>query len=159
MLFRSLSPEAFRAGAEPYLRQAIRNPAIDLNLVAPLVQPRCDTWLDIAPQVDFFDALPAYSNELYCHKKMKTNEENSREALEQVLPVLEGLEPWTYDGLHEALLGLAQRLELKNGRVLWPVRTALSGKAVTPGGAVELCCILGKEESLRRIRKGIAQLS
>ncbi len=156
---RALSPEAFRAGAEPYLRQAIRNPAIDLNLVAPLVQPRCDTWLDIAPQVDFFDALPAYSNELYCHKKMKTNEENSREALEQVLPVLEGLEPWTYDGLHEALLGLAQRLELKNGRVLWPVRTALSGKAVTPGGAVELCCILGKEESLRRIRKGIAQLS
>ena len=156
---RALSPEDFFAGAEPYLRQAVTNPAVDLRLVAPLVQPRCDTWLDIAPQVDFIDALPAYSNELYCHKKMKTNEENSKEALEQVLPVLEGLNEWTYDAIHGALIGLAARLELKNGRIMWPVRTALSGKAVTPGGAVELCHILGREESLRRIRKGIEQLS
>ncbi|WP_186564324.1 glutamate--tRNA ligase [Lawsonibacter celer] len=156
---RALSPEDFFAGAEPYLRQAVTNPAVDLRLVAPLVQPRCDTWLDIAPQVDFIDALPAYSNELYCHKKMKTNEENSKEALEQVLPVLEGLNEWTYDAIHGALIGLAERLELKNGRIMWPVRTALSGKAVTPGGAVELCHILGREESLRRIRKGIEQLS
>ena len=140
------------------MEQAIQNPAVDLSLVAPLVQPRCDTWMDIAPQVDFFNALPAYSNELYCHKKMKTNEENSRQALEQVLPVLEALPQWSYDSLHEALLGLAQQLGLKNGRILWPVRTALSGKAVTPGGAVELCHILGREESLRRIRQGIAQL-
>lgn len=155
---RALSPADFYAGARPYLEQAIQNPAVDLSLVAPLVQPRCDTWMDIAPQVDFFNALPAYSNELYCHKKMKTNEENSRQALEQVLPVLEALPQWSYDSLHEALLGLAQQLGLKNGRILWPVRTALSGKAVTPGGAVELCHILGREESLRRIRQGIAQL-
>ena len=155
---RALPAEAFCAGAAPYLRRAIQNPAIDLSLVAPLVQPRCDTWLDIAPQVDFLDALPEYSNELYCHKKMKTNEENSKEALEQVLPVLEGLSAWTYDAIHDALIGLAQSLELKNGRIMWPVRTAVSGKAVTPGGAVELCHILGREESLRRIRQGIAQL-
>ncbi len=155
---RALSPEDFLAGAEPCLREAVKTPGLDLSLIAPLVQPRCDTWRDIAPQVDFFDALPAYSNELYRHKKMKTNEENSLEALQAVLPVLEGLEPWTYDALHAALLGLAERLELKNGRILWPVRTALSGKAVTPGGAVELCHILGKEESLRRIRQGVAQL-
>ena len=90
---------------------------------------------------------------------MKTNEENSKEALEQVLPVLEGLDAWTFDAIHDALIGLAQRLELKNGRIMWPVRTALSGKAVTPGGAVELCHILGKEEALRRIRLGIEQLS
>jgi glutamyl-tRNA synthetase len=89
---------------------------------------------------------------------MKTNEENSKEALEQVLPVLEGLSAWTYDAIHDALIGLAQSLELKNGRIMWPVRTAVSGKAVTPGGAVELCHILGREESLRRIRQGIAQL-
>ena len=86
------------------------------------------------------------------------SEENSKEALEQVLPVLEGLSAWTYDAIHDALIGLAQSLELKNGRIMWPVRTALSGKAVTPGGAVELCHILGREESLRRIRQGIAQL-
>ena len=155
---RALPAEAFCAGAAPYLRRAIQNPAIDLSLVAPLVQPRCDTWLDIAPQVDFLDALPEYSNALYCHKKMKTDEENSKEALEQVLPVLEGLSAWTYDAIHDALIGLAQSLELKNGRIMWPVRTAVSGKAVTPGGAVELCHILGREESLRRIRQGIAQL-
>ena len=155
---RALSPEDFFAVAEPYLKQAIQNPAIDLKLIAPLVQPRCDTLLDIAPQVDFFDVLPPYSNELYCHKKMKTNEENSLEALNQVVPVLEAITDWSYDAIHDALMGLAARLELKNGRILWPVRTALSGKAVTPGGAVELCHILGKDETLRRIQLGIRQL-
>ena len=139
---RELSAEDFCALAEPYLRKAVKTPGIDLKLIAPLVQPRCDTLLDIAPQVDFFDALPEYSNELYCHKKMKTNEENSLEALKQVLPVLEGLSDWTYGAIHDALIGLAEKLELKNGRIMWPVRTALSGKAVTPGGAVELCHIL-----------------
>ena len=155
---RELSAEDFCALAEPYLRKAVKTPGIDLKLIAPLVQPRCDTLLDIAPQVDFFDALPEYSNELYCHKKMKTNEENSLEALKQVLPVLEGLSDWTYGAIHDALIGLAEKLELKNGRIMWPVRTALSGKAVTPGGAVELCHILGRDEALSRIRKGIAQL-
>lgn len=156
---RALSPEAFFEGAEPYLRAAIKTPGIDLSLIAPLVQPRCDTWMDIAPQIDFFDALPAYSNELYCHKKMKTDEENSLEALKLVLPVLEGLRDWSFEAIHAALIGLAEKLELKNGRIMWPVRTALSGKAVTPGGAVELCHILGRDESLRRIRKGIEQLT
>ena len=137
----------------------MRNPAIDWKLIAPLVQPRCDTFEDIAPQVDFFDALPDYSTELYVHKKMKTNLENSLEALQQVLPVLEQLEPWTYDSIHDALIGLAERLELKNGRIMWPVRTALSGKAVTPGGAVELCQILGKDETLRRIQTGMEKLA
>ena len=155
---RELSAEDFYALAEPYLREAVKTPGIDLKLIAPLVQPRCDTLLDIAPQVDFFDALPEYSNELYCHKKMKTNEANSLEALNQVLPVLEGLTDWTYDTIHDALIGLAEKLELKNGRIMWPVRTALSGKAVTPGGAVELCHILGRDEALSRIRKGITQL-
>ncbi|BDF67125.1 glutamate--tRNA ligase [Oscillospiraceae bacterium] len=155
---RALSPEAFYAAAEPYLKAAVRAPQVDLKLVAPLVQGRCDTLLDIAPQVDFFDALPEYGNELYCHKKMKTDEANSLEALNAVLPALEALPEWTYDAIHDALVGLAERLELKNGRIMWPVRTALSGKPVTPGGAVELCQLLGREESLARIRKGIAQL-
>lgn len=155
---RQLSPEDFFAAAEPRLREAIHAPQVDLRLVAPLVQGRCDTLLDIAPQVDFFDRLPAYGNELYCHKKMKTDEANSLEALRQVLPVLEALPEWSYDAIHGALVGLASSLELKNGRIMWPVRTALSGKPVTPGGAVELCQILGREESLSRIRSGIAQL-
>ncbi len=156
---REMSPEAFFAAAEPYLKEAIHAPQVDLRLVSPLVQGRCDTLRDIAPQVDFFDALPEYDNALYCHKKMKTDEANSLEALRAVLPVLEGLEEWTYDAIHSALVSLAEKLELKNGRIMWPVRTALSGKPVTPGGAVELCYILGQEESLARIQRGINQLS
>ncbi len=156
---RALSPEDFYKGAERYLKEAVKAPGIDHTLIAPLVQPRCDTWMDIAPQVDFFDTLPEYSNELYCHKKMKTDEENSLQALHLVLPVLEGLCDWTFESIHEALIDLAAKQELKNGRIMWPVRTALSGKAVTPGGAVELCHILGKTESLRRIQLGIAQLT
>lgn len=156
---RSLSPEEFYRGAEPYLKEAVKTPGLDHALIAPLVQPRCDTWMDIAPQIDFFDVLPEYSNELYCHKKMKTDEENSLDALKLVLPVLEGLNDWSFDAIHAALIGLAEKLELKNGRIMWPVRTALSGKAVTPGGAVELCHILGKDETLRRIGQGITQLT
>ena len=156
---RELSPGGFFAAAEPYLKDAIHSPAIDLALVAPLVQGRCDTLCDIAPQVDFFDALPEYSTELYCHKKMKTNEENSLEALKVVIPVLEALPDWTFDAIHGALIGLAQKLELKNGRILWPVRTAVSGKAVTPGGAAELCHILGRGETLARLHKGVELLS
>ncbi|NCB64288.1 MAG: glutamate--tRNA ligase [Clostridia bacterium] len=155
---RAMDSEEFYRAAEPYLRAAVKNPAIDLRLIAPLVQGRCDTLKDIAPQVDFFDALPEYSTELYVHKKMKTDQENSLEALEVTLPVLEAISDWTFDAIHGALIGLAEKLELKNGRIMWPVRTALSGKAVTPGGAVELCHILGKDETLRRMKTGMELL-
>ncbi len=155
---RSLSPEDFYALAEPYLKEAVRAPQVDLKLLAPLVQPRCDTLLDIAPQVDFLDELPEYSTELYCHKKMKTDEANSLEALEMTLPVLESLTSWDHDSIYNALVDLAAAKELKNGRIMWPVRTALSGKAVTPGGAVELCQLLGREESLARMRRGMEKL-
>ena len=156
---RALSPEDFYPLAEPYLKEAIHSPAIDLKLVAPLVQGRCDTLLDIAPQVDFFDAVPEYGNELYCHKKMKTDEENSKEALSWVIPALEALPDWSFDAIHDCLIALAEAHELKNGRIMWPVRTALSGKAVTPGGAVELAHILGREETLKRLRAGMEHLS
>jgi len=156
---RALSPENFYTAAEPYLKAAVHAPQVDLRLLAPLVQGRCDTLCEIAPQVDFLDALPEYSNELYCHKKMKTDKINSLEALEKTLPVLEGLPVWDHDTISGALVNLAASLELKNGRIMWPVRTALSGKAVTPGGAVELCQLLGKQEALLRLRKGIAQLA
>ncbi len=156
---RALSPEDFYPLAEPYLKEAIHSPAINLKLVAPLVQGRCDTLLDIAPQVDFFDAVPEYDNALYCHKKMKTDEENSKEALGWVIPALESLPDWSFDAIHDCLIALAEERELKNGRIMWPVRTALSGKAVTPGGAVELAHILGREETLKRLRAGLEHLS
>ena len=156
---KELPPADFLRVAEPYLKQAIRSDSIDLSLVAPLVQTRLNTLTEIPPMVDFFDQLPAYGNDLYVHKKMKTNEENSLEALKLVVPVFEGMTEWTYDSVHDALIGLAADNGLKNGRIMWPVRVAVSGKPTTPGGAVELCQILGKEETLRRIRLGIEQLT
>lgn len=156
---RELTPEKFHEMALPYYDGVITNPDIDLKEVSALLQPRCEKLSDIPEQVDFFDRLPEYDNELYTHKKMKTNPENSLEALREALPVLEGIEDWTKDNIHDALIALVQRLELKNGRILWPVRVAVSGKAFTPGGGVELAYILGKGETLRRIESGIEQLS
>ena len=155
---KKLSPEAFFEKAEPWLRQAIQNPAIDLKAVAALVQSRCEVLSDLPERVDFLDKLPAYETDLYVHKKSKTNTENSLVSLQKVLPVLENLDVWTNESLYETLVALAAEMEVKNSILLWPVRVAVSGKASTPGGATELCALLGKEEALSRIRAGIALL-
>ena len=155
---KKLSPEAFFAKAEPVLKTVITNPAINLKAVAALVQPRCEILSDLPERVDFIDRLPEYSTELYVHKKSKTTLENSLSSLREILPVLESLEVWTNEGLYEALVALAAKLELKNSIVLWPLRVAVSGKASTPGGATELCALLGKEESIARVKAGIALL-
>ncbi len=155
---KAMAPEKFYAVAEPQLKKAIKNPAIDLRAVAALVQPRCEVLTDIPERVDFFDALPEYDPAMYVHKKMKTTAENSLTTLREALPVLAALEPWTNESIHGALIGLVEKLGVKNGVVLWPVRVAVSGKQSTPGGATEIAAILGKDETLRRIEKGIALL-
>ena len=155
---RELTPEKFHEDALPYYKGVITNPEIDLKAVSELLQPRCERLSDIPEQVDFFDRLPEYDRELYTHKKMKTNPENSLEALKEVLPVLEGIDDWTKENIHDRPIELVQKLELKNGRILWPVRVAVSGKAFTPGGGVELAAILGKKETIERIKKGIELL-
>ena len=156
---RELSAEDFHKLAMPYYDGVITNPDIDLKLVSELLQPRCEKLSDIPEQVDFFDKLPEYDNELYTHKKMKTNSEYSLEALQAALPVLEAIEDWTKENIHDELFALVERLELKNGRILWPIRVAVSGKAFTPGGGVELAHILGKDETIARINRGIEKLS
>lgn len=154
---RKLSAEKFLELATPYIRQTCKKD-VDLNLVAKMLQTRTELFTDIAEQVDFIDQLPEYSNELYCHKKMKTDVQNSLTSLIEILPTLEAIEDWTFDNIHNALFALIERLEVKNGIVLWPLRVALSGKQFTPGGGVELAELLGKEESVARIKKGIEQL-
>ncbi len=156
---RALSPEDFHALAEPYIRETVKNPNIDTRLIAPLLQPRCEHLTDIPEKVDFFDELPEYDTTMYCHKKMKTDEAISKEMLIKLIPVIEGISEWTAEAIHEALFDFIAKLEVKNGLVLWPLRTALSGKQTTPGGGVELLHILGKEESLKRINRGIEKLS
>ncbi len=155
---RAMSAEAFHEIAEPHIRKSVTNPDIDTRLIAPLLQPRCEQLTDIPEQVDFFDALPEYSPELYKHKKMKTDEAISLDILKKLVPVISSISDWSYQSIHDALFDLIAQLEVKNGIVLWPLRTALSGKPTTPGGGVELCQILGKDESLARINAGIALL-
>lgn len=155
---REMSPEAFHAAALPYIRQAVQNPALSTEEIAGLLQARCERLTDIPEKLDFFDALPDYDAELFTNKKSKTNPEVSRRMLEAVLPALDGLADWTVDGIRDALIGLAESLEVKNATLMWPVRIAAAGKAVTPGGAVEICHILGKDECLRRLRLGLDKL-
>ena len=154
-----MTPEKFLEHVTPYIRQSVKREDIDLPLLASILQTRTEVFNDVPEMVDFIDELPDYDNSMYCHKKMKTNEETSLEALKAVLPVLEALEDWNVESIHKALFDLIAKLEVKNGWLLWPVRTAVSGKQFTPGGGVELCAVLGKEESLARIRKGIEKLS
>lgn len=155
---RELPFEKFHEDALPFYKNVITNENIDLKKVSSLLQQRCEKLSDIPEQVDFFDKLPEYANDLYTHKKMKTNPENSLEALKEALPVLEGINEWNEENIHNELIKLVEKLELKNGRILWPVRVAISGKAFTPGGAVEIADILGKEETIRRVKHGILQL-
>lgn len=155
---RSMAPEAFAQAAEPYIRQTVTDPRFDTAAIAALLQARCEKLTDIPEKVDFFDALPEYPVDYYTNKKSKTNPDVSRAMLEAVIPVLEGLTEWTDEAIHDALVDLAQRLEVKNATLMWPVRIAAAGKLVTPGGAVEICRILGKDETLRRLNAGLAML-
>ncbi len=156
---RRLSPAAFYDMAKPYLDKAVTSASVDKKAVAALLQPRCELLSDIPEQVDFFDRLPDYDTELYCHKKMKTNKENSLISLNAIFPALEGLSDWTQDALHAALFAIIEQMGVKNGVVLWPLRVAVSGKAFTPGGGIELALLLGKEETLARVKRGIELLS
>ena len=144
--------------AEPKLKEAVKTPGMDIKFIGNLLKTRLETLNQIPELVDFIDELPEYSTELYIHKKMKTTEEIALESLKAVLPVLEAQEDWTNDSLYEALMGLAKEKGLKNGQILWPVRTALSGKPSSPGGATELAVIFGREETVRRINAGIELL-
>lgn len=156
---RKLSAEEFEEKALPYIKQAVKREDVDTALIAKLLQPRTELFTEIPDQIDFIDSLPEYDNALYCHKKMKTNEENSLESLNAILPVLENLDNWTEEAIHEALFKLIEEKGVKNGIILWPLRVAVSGKSFTPGGGIELCVILGKDESIARIKKGIEKLS
>ena len=149
---RAMSPEEFAKVAEPYIRQAVKNESYDAAAIAALLQQRTEVLTDIPEKLDFFDVLPDYGTELFVHKKSKSDEASSREVLDKMIPIFEGLENWDDEHILAAMTGLAESMEVKNAKVMWPVRIAAAGKAVTPGGAVEICRILGKEETLRRLR-------
>jgi len=156
---RRMPLDDFIEKAMPYIRQTVKREDIDFKVLCSVLQPRTELFTDIPEQVDFIDKLPEYDTALYCHKKMKTNEETSLDALKSILPVLEELNDWTVDSIHVALFDVIAKKEVKNGYILWPIRTALSGKQFTPGGGIELCAILGKDDAISRIKTGISKLS
>ena len=143
--------------AKPYI-EAVITKNYDLQKIAGLIKTRLEVLTDIGEQIDFFEELPQYDMAMYIHKKMKTNEATALEVLQELLPVFEAREIYTNDALYEALTGYIAQKGCKNGYAMWPLRTAVSGKQSTPGGATEIMEILGKEESLHRIQTGIMLL-
>ncbi|MEG6614492.1 glutamate--tRNA ligase [Pseudoclostridium thermosuccinogenes] len=156
---RKLSLEEFNNLAKPYYEKAIANKNVDYMKISKLLQVRTEVLKTIPETVDFIDALPDYDKELYVHKKSKTNLENSLESLKAAVPVLEAIEDWNEQTIHDELLKLVEKMGIKNSQMLWPIRIAISGKLVTPGGAIEIADILGKEETIRRIKIGIEKIS
>ena len=155
---KAMDFEKFYELAEPYIKEVITKD-YDLKKIAALVKTRIEIFPDIKEHINFFEELPEYDTAMYTHKKMKTNEETSLEVLKEILPLFEAQEDYSNDALYAVLKGYVEEKGCKNGYAMWPVRTAVSGKQNTPGGATEIMEILGKEESLARIRKGIELLS
>lgn len=155
---KAMENEKFYEMAMPYIKEVITKP-LDLKKILDMVKTRIEIFPDIREMVDFFEELPEYDIAMYTHKKMKTNAETSLEVLTEVLPRLEAQEDYSNDALYAMLCEYVAEKGVKNGYVMWPIRTAVSGKQMTPGGATELMEILGKEESIARIKKGIELLS
>ena len=155
---KSMDFDRFFEMALPYIKEVIHKD-LDLKKIASMVKTRIEVFPDIAGHIDFFEELPEYDAAMYTHKKMKTNSETSLKVLTDVLPILEAQEDFTNDGLYEAISKYVADTGVKTGFVMWPIRTAVSGKQMTPAGATEIMEVLGKEESLSRIRKGIEKLS
>ncbi len=154
---KAMDSEKFYELATPYIRQAITKD-LDLKKIMDMVKTRIEVFPEIEEMVDFFEKLPEYSAEMYTHKKMKTNAQNSLEALRELLPILENTEDYSVDPLHTVVFEYIAQKGCKNGQALWPLRTAVSGKQMTPAGAFEIMEVLGKEESISRIKKGIELL-
>lgn len=154
---KNMSEEDFFILAEPYIKEVIKKP-LDLKKISNMVKTRIEVLPQIASHIDFFEELPEYDTEMYTHKKMKTNSENSLSLLKEVLPLLESTEDYTNDNLFGILQEFGKEHEYKTGFIMWPIRTALSGKQMTPAGATEIMEVLGKDESIRRIKIGIDKL-
>ncbi|MBQ2152655.1 MAG: glutamate--tRNA ligase [Clostridia bacterium] len=152
---KAMTPEQFEQTAKPYILQAIGDKPLDTLKLASILQQRTTKLTQIPDTIGFFAELPQYTKDMFVNKKSKTNLENSPVMLKAVYEELAALDDWSHDSLHDLLINLAVKLGVKNGTVMWPARIALSGKTITPGGAIEILDILGKEESLARLEKGL----
>lgn len=154
---KAMDNDIFYEKAMPYIKEAIKKD-LDLKKILDMVKTRIEVFPEIGAMVDFFEELPEYSSDMYTHKKMKTNTDNSLEVLKELLPSLEETDDYSVDGLHELVFEYIGKKGCKNGQALWPLRTAVSGKQMTPAGAFEIMEVIGKDESIKRIKKGIELL-
>lgn len=155
---KAMEFDRFYGMAEPFIRKVIKKD-LDLRKIAAMVKTRIEVFPDIENHIDFFETLPEYDCSMYFNKKMKTDSQTSLTLLQEILPILEAQEDYSNDALYAALSAFVSEKGYKTGYVMWPIRTAVSGKQMTPAGATEIMEVLGKEESLHRIRKGIELLS
>ncbi|MBQ3067693.1 MAG: glutamate--tRNA ligase [Oscillospiraceae bacterium] len=155
---KQLSPAEFLTKAKPFIQQTVKRADVDFELIASTLQTRTEFLSDIPQQVDFIDSLPDYSTDLFISKKMKTTKESSLTVLIDVLPIFKDINDYSVPNLHNILMQYIEKCGAKNGFVLWPIRTALSGKQFTPGGAIELAAILGKNDVAKRIELAINKL-
>ncbi len=155
---KAMEAEPFFEMAKPYIQSVIKKD-LDLKKIANMVKTRIETFTDIADLIDFFEALPEYDIAMYTHKKMKTNTENSLEVLKGLLPILEGFDEYSNDALYAGITKYVEEQGCKAGYIMWPLRTAVSGKQMTPAGATEIMEIIGKEETIARVKKGIELLT
>jgi glutamyl-tRNA synthetase len=158
---RRMPADEFKSLALPYIKRTCEREDIDIDILVRTLQPRVELLNDIPEKVDFIDSMPIYDADLYFNKKMKTSPDTAREMLNTALPILEdvGEGDWNEETLHSALLSEIERLGVKNGFMLFPLRVALSGKPSTPGGGIELAAVLGREETLRRVRAALDKLN
>ena len=155
---KAMDMDAYMEHALPVVKEVVTKD-YDLKKIAELLKTRIEVFPDIKEKIDFFEELPEYDVAMYTHKKMKTNTENSLEVLQDMLPRLEAMTDFSIDEIEEVCKAYIAEKELKNGRVLWPLRTAVSGKQMTPAGATEIMEIIGKEETLKRVKAAIEKLS
>lgn len=155
---RAMSEQEFIDNAMPYFRKVFPDAELNWQVLASILQPRVTKFTQIPEMISFLKELPAYPTDFFVNKKSKTNLENSVQMLKDSIAELEKTDDWSVDNLHDKLIALAQKLEVKNGTLLWPVRIAAAGMTVTPGGAMEILAILGKQESIRRLRIGLEKL-
>ena len=155
---RKLPFEEYLRLATPWFEKALAPGKFDLRRLAELMQNRTEVLKDIPDMVSFLAEMPEFDPAIYTHKKMKTNPEIALQALNAVRPMLETIDPWTEQQLHDKVMEFIPTTGLKNGQMLWPLRIAISGRESTPGGAFEIAYLLGREETLKRLDDSIARL-
>ena len=155
---RQLTPEKYLEYAAPWLEKTLDPARFDFKRLGELLQPRTEVFNQLPEMVKFLAEMPEYDTELFFNKKQKSSVETAKVALEKLIPVLEGISDWTEAGIHDAVMAFVPETGMKTGQLLWPMRISISGQMSTPGGAFEIAYLLGRDETLRRMREGLARL-